>query len=59
MQIHPAWLVIAALVFILLVVGVWYQWFKTFNSPKGERYQKMLTQGPFAPIPPSQTDLPK
>ncbi|MDR7307944.1 DUF6966 domain-containing protein [Rhodoferax saidenbachensis] len=32
-----------------ITIGAWV-WWKLFNTPDGERYLKMRTQGPFAPI---------
>ncbi|MDR7304985.1 hypothetical protein [Rhodoferax saidenbachensis] len=43
---------------IVLLVAVFggVAWWKLFNTPDGERYLKMRTQGPFAPIHSDGTD---
>ncbi len=42
------------LLLVVLLVGVGLfgciKWLKIFNSPDGERYRRMRTQGPFAPL---------
>ena len=42
------------LLFLFLALGVYgcVKWFDIFNSPDGERYRRMRTQGPFAPLRP-------
>jgi hypothetical protein len=41
----------SVLVILLLLVPVLavFLWWKLFNTPDGERYLKMRTQGPFVP----------
>jgi len=44
--------VMTAIVIVAIVVGgvfALFKWFSVFNSPDGERYARMLAQGPFAP----------
>jgi hypothetical protein len=36
-------------VLIAVAIGAW-AWWKLFNTPNGERYLKMRTQGPFVSI---------
>ena len=38
----------AVLVMVVVIVGIVA--FRVFNSPDGERYQKMRMQGPFVPL---------
>jgi len=42
------------LLFLFLLIGVGIfgciKWLQIFNSPDGERYRRMRTQGPFAPL---------
>ena len=42
------------LLFLVLALGIygWVKWFDIFNSSDGERYRRMRTQGPFAPLNP-------
>jgi hypothetical protein len=43
MEIIIVFLIVAAPVLAIFL------WWKVFNSPNGERYLKMQTQGPFVP----------
>jgi hypothetical protein len=43
-----------AIVFLVGVALGGWAWWKLFNTPNGERYLKMRSQGPFVPL--SQTD---
>ena len=44
------WVLITAIACIAAVAAVWWAWFKVFNSPAGEQYQKLRAQGPFVPV---------
>ena len=43
------WTAITVVALIALGGFGWYKWFKIFNSSSGEKYQRLLTQGPFSP----------
>ena len=45
---HP-WLI--GLVVLFAVAGIYgcIQWFRMFNSPDGERYSRLVTQGDMVP----------
>ncbi len=40
------------LIVLIVLFGIWglFKSFSVFNSPDGERYRKMKTQGPFVPL---------
>ena len=48
MNAGSPWLIFAVLAILAVGAFVWYQWFRVFNSPDGQRYQKLVAQGPFA-----------
>jgi hypothetical protein len=43
------WITLVTVALVTAGIFVMYWWFKVFNSPRGEAYQKMRAQGPFAP----------
>lgn len=47
---RSVWLAVGVIALITPGAFGWYKWFKVFNSPTGEKYQKLVTQGPFAPV---------
>lgn len=49
------WLIL--LLFLFIGIGIFgcIKSFEVFNSPDGERYRRMRTQGPFAPL--SEADV--
>jgi hypothetical protein len=47
----PTWaLALIALLILVLPCIAFYVWWRVFNSPDGERYQKLRMQGPFVPL---------
>jgi membrane protein implicated in regulation of membrane protease activity len=56
MNLQSPWTIVIFVAMLVVGAYAWYRYLKFLNSPDGERYQKMRTQGPFVPLPPEESD---
>ena len=47
---NPIGFLVGFVIFVLLATYAVYKWFEIYNGPNGERYRRMLSQGPYVPL---------